>query len=545
MRRRWPLLVLVVLLLVALYPLLTYGRAGDEPGAGEATKIGRYDSVYEIDAHGDALVTETVELEIPKRVQVQGLRRVFDEVDAHARGARRVPEISKVTREGRDEPFAWQSERGGRLHVLSVGEQGTFLDPGTHTYVLQYEMKGLFVPPERGADGAALNWEVVDGRWPQPVARVRATFRLPVAPDEVACSSTDASVTCRVSGEKSSTVVVSASDLAAGTDLTVKAALREVSPSAQPAFWSARWSKVLGTQWWYVALVAAGVLYAAWLGHRLGSRTFEDDPGAPIQYVPPTAVGPHQAVFMASASTPGRLVGAALLHAAERGALVIERDGDVWRLEARDRDAPLDEVTAGLVASLGVADGDVFVLDPADGAVRARIEQVQREAETRVRAWAVRAGHLDRSGPGSLAAFGVVAAFAAFAFGIWLGRPSTSLALIPGTYAAFALPLLYRGAGVNRSPSGRRIWAQTQGFGRALGASGSGESFDFEGREELHEQYLPWAVALGCEREWDAKFRAETGTEPPRPGYLTGADSSVVALQDAVAGVQNTFSGRN
>lgn len=545
MRRRWPLLVLVVLVLVALHPLLTYGRASEEPEAGEATKVSRYDSVYEIDAQGDAWVSETVELEIPKGVQSQGLRRVFDEVDAHAKGARRVPEIGKVTREGRDESFAWQSESGGRLHVLILGEQGTFLEPGTHTYVLQYEMKGLFVPPDGGADGAALHWDVVDGRWTQPVARARATFRLPTVPDEVACSSTDASVTCRVSGAKSSTVIVSASELAAGTGLTVKAALAEVSPSAQPAFWSARWSKVLGTQWWYVALVAAGVLYAAWLGHRLGSRAFEDDPGAPIQYVPPAGAGPHQAVFVASASTPGRLVPAALLHAAERGAVAIERDGDLWRLVARDRDAPLDEVTARLMAGLGIGDEGGFVLDPGDVAVRARVEEVQREAETHVRAWAVRAGHLDRSGPGSLAAFGVVAAFAAFAFGIWLGRPSTSLAMIPGTYAALALPLLYRGAGTNRSPSGRRIWAQTQGFGLALGASGSRERFDFAGREELHGQYLPWAVALGCEREWDAKFRAETGAEPPHPGYLTGAESSVVALQDAVEGVQNTFSGRN
>lgn len=535
MRRTWPVLVLVVLVLVALHPLLTYGRAGDRSDAVDRSTISRYDSVYEVDARGDALVTETIALEIPKGARTQGLRRVFDEVDSRAKGARRVPEVSKVTREGRDEPFTWESEGGGRLHVLNMGEQELRLAPGTHTYVLQYEMKGLFVPTE-GGGGAQLHWDVLDGRWLQPVARARATFRLPMAPTGVTCTRSDPSRKCWVSGEESSTVVVTASDLATGTRMTVEAGVPDATPSAQPAFWSARWSKVLGTQWWYATLVGVGILYAAWLGHRLGSRTLQDDPEAPVQYVPPAGVGPHQAVFVATASTPSRLFVAAVLHAAERGALTIERDGEVWRIEARDLTVPLDEVTAGLVTGLGLVEGEAFVLDPGDGSVRARLDQVNSEAAARVRAWAVRAGHLDQSGPGSLAAFAVVAAFAAFAFGIWLGRPSTSLALIPGTYAALGLPMLCRGAGMTRSPSGRRLWAQTQGFGAALGASGGGESFDFDGREELHGQYLPWAVALGCEREWDAKFRADTGAEPPCPAYLTGVEPAVAELLDAAVG---------
>lgn len=551
MPRTWPLLVLVVLVLVALHPLMTYGRAGDQPAADDQARVSRYDSVYEVDAQGDALVTETIEVEIGEGGQSQGLRRVFDEVDPYAKGARRVPEVSKVTRDGREQPFTWEDVAGGRLHVLSVGVQGSRVEPGTHTYVLQYSMEALFVTPEGGGEGAELHWDVLDGRWLQPVTRARATFRLPVVPDAVACTSSDESNECRVSGEKSSTVVVSASGLAAGTRLTVQAGLPDVAPSAQPAGWSARWSKVLGTQWWYVALVAAGILYAAWLGNRLGSRTFEQDPGAPLQYAPPTGVGPHQAVFVATAGTPPQLAAAALLHAAERGAVAISRDGEVWRVEARDLSVELDEVTAAFVAALGVGEGETFLLDPADAASRARVAEARSVAKSRVLAWALRTGHMDRVGPGTLPAFGVVAAFAAFVFCIWLGRPSTSLALIPGTYAALGLPLIYRGTGLTRSPSGRRLWAQAQGFGAALGSSASSESFDFAGREELHGQYLPWAVALGHEHEWDATFRAETGRDPAVPPYLTGLGASGVggtggpSPAEAVSGLMSAMAGES
>ncbi len=53
-----------------------------------------------------------------------------------------------------------------------------------------------------------------------------------------------------------------------------------------------------------------------------------------------------------------------------------------------------------------------------------------------------------------------------------------------------------------------------------LSTPASKERFEFAGREELYTAYVPWAVAFGCADAWAAKYRTETGSEPPVPAYL-------------------------
>jgi uncharacterized membrane protein len=46
------------------------------------------------------------------------------------------------------------------------------------------------------------------------------------------------------------------------------------------------------------------------------------------------------------------------------------------------------------------------------------------------------------------------------------------------------------------------------------------QRFDFSGRKELYTAYIPWAVAFGVADEWAAKYKLETGEEPPAPHYF-------------------------
>ncbi len=96
------------------------------------------------------------------------------------------------------------------------------------------------------------------------------------------------------------------------------------------------------------------------------------------------------------------------------------------------------------------------------------------------------------------------------------------IALIPGALAAGAAPVLASGASTKRTAKGRDLWSRVGGFKRVLSTPSSQNRFDFSGRQELYTAYIPWAVAFDCADEWAAKFRAETGQEPPVPAYFPG-----------------------
>jgi len=98
----------------------------------------------------------------------------------------------------------------------------------------------------------------------------------------------------------------------------------------------------------------------------------------------------------------------------------------------------------------------------------------------------------------------------------------SSIALIPGALAAGAAPVLAAGASTRRTATGRDLWSRVGGFYRVLSTPSSQNRFDFSGRGDLYTKYIPWAVAFDCADEWAAKYRVETGAEPPVPAYFPG-----------------------
>lgn len=544
MRRVWPLLLLALVALAVIHPLFTYGMGSTSVAkADEVTSISRLDTVFEVGPDGRALVTETITVTFPEEHPRHGIFRFFDEVDPHDDRARRVPEIDSVTRDGRAEEFAWETRAQGRFHVLVLGRDDVVLDPGTHTYVIQYALDRLLVAPTQGT-GARFVQDVVPGGWQQPISQARVTVRLPASSGGATCTlGPAAEQECEVSRGGTSTVVATASDLPPRTALTLDVTVPEVEPSGSELLWSPRVARILGVKPWYVALVGAGVAYAAWLGRRLGRRSVERSPEVLRRTVPPSAVGPHQALFLAHGEVPDEAFGGALLLAAQRGAVRLSQDEGGWTLAPGDSDVEVDEVTAWILESLGVSRGETVRFDRADAESGEKILAAREGARAQAVFWAERNGFVEGGGAGKLGAFGVVAAFAAFAFLLWLGRPSTSLAAIPGVYAACALPLLRRGASTVRTESGRRVWAETVGFAAALRGDGDADTFDFSGREGLHADHLPWAVAFGLEERWAHRFRAETGLPVPEPLYVTGlwsgADATSMPAADFVSVVDS------
>lgn len=560
MRRALPWILLTLVVLGVLHPLLTYGQVEGED-VDEPTTITRYDAVFDVDDSGDLDVVETLEVDFPEDDR-HGVFRFFDEVDPNAPHSRRVPTVTTVTRDGRPEPYTWESEGGGRYHVLKVGDADVTLPTGTHTYVLRYRMAGVLSAPASG-DGSRFRWDVVPGGWAQAIDEARLTVRLPDEPKAVACTvvpAENANSACAVTGEGTSTLLLKARGLDPRTRITLDAALPNAAPSDAELAWSPRAARIVGTEPLYVAVVAAGVVYAGWLGRRLASRTFEEPVGEQARYEPPVGVGPHQALYLAGEGVPDEAFVASLLLAAERGAVRLERAVDEsWTVVPVDGTVDLDVVTCGVLVKLGVLDGSgaagqALTVHPDDAETGRLLQQVRSDAVKETRAWAVETGHVTLSGVNRLGVFGVLAGFAvSVALMVW-GTPSTSLALIPGVYAAMGVPMLFPGATTVRSESGRRVWAQVVGFRQVLAGS-DGRPFDFAGREQLHSAYLPWVAAFGCGDAWDLTFAEETGNVVPTPlwvdGYHFGADSTANTLvrdfdwsvSGAVEGYESTLSG--
>lgn len=528
MRRVLPWILLALVVLGAAHPLVTYGSGGDEEGA-EGTRIPRYDAVFEVTDSGDLDVVETLEVDFPDEGK-HGIFRFFDEVDPNAPRTRRTPDVTTVTRDGRAEPYSWSTTGGGRHHSLKVGDENVTLEPGVHTYVLRYTVDGVLTPAD--GEGARLRWDLVPGGWAQSIDFARLTVRLPEAPQDVSCEvvpSSNSRSACAVEGEGTSTLLLTVSGLDPRTRVTLDLGLPGATPAPDELPWSPRAAQVLGTHWPNTAFIGLGVLYAGWLGRHLASRTVEAPVDAPVQYAPPPGVGPHQALFVTHERVPESALVASLLHAAELGAVRIERfEDDDWAVEPLDDRVGLDPITRQVLVDL-----EVFRADGGLGATRHvrrwnvedgnLLQTVRADADAATRAWALESGHLVKSGPGVLGAVGVTAGFVAYLVLVVVGVPGTALALIPGAYAALGLPMLFPGASTQRTDTGRRIWAHTEGFRQALSTPSSQQPFDFAGREELQPRYVPWAVAFGCAESWSLKFSDETGRQAPDPVWVVGS----------------------
>jgi len=184
--------------------------------------------------------------------------------------------------------------------------------------------------------------------------------------------------------------------------------------------------------------------------------------------------------------------------------------------------ARVDPVT-GRVARLLPAQGGTFVATPRDVSTGKILQSELGSFTAETRSWAREAGLIVSSGLGGAGGWLAVAAgLAAVLLALLNPFTMSVLAVVPGVFALFALPLVRRGSGTKRTAAGRDLWSRVGGFHRVLSTPSSVQRFDFSGHRELYTAYIPWAVALGCADEWAAKYRTEMGEEPPAPGYFAG-----------------------
>ncbi|HEX6149207.1 DUF2207 domain-containing protein [Nocardioides sp.] len=512
---------LVVLGAAVLFPSWVFDLAS--PGdVAEPTTITRYVARFTVDPDGTMRAVETIDVRVSTNDR-HGIFRFFDRADRSAPHLRRDPYDVGVLQDGEPAQVELLTEDHGRFLVAKIGDPDRTLTQGVHTYRISYAVDDVLID-DPGGEGSRFYWQVLPGGWAQDVQLFRASVRLPTNSTDLQCAiGTGTTSPCPwLTGEGSEVVRLGPFGTEAFTPATVQADLATPVPplKGEEFAWGPEYDPVLGPVPVLVLVVIAG-LGALVVGLWLSYRVFERTPPFPLQYAPPPGIGPAQAAYVLHERVGREQFVATVLHAAEQGVVELQRGGDTWTIRDRGDWGRLDPVSSGL-ASLTGSTGSFSASAGGVSAGQRLKEQLDR-FEDDVEQWARRERLVVRGPLGGVGGALVVVSFcAAIAIGVTALFGMSLLAIVPGLFAVGAVGLLMPGSGTLRSRTGRDLWSRVGGFERVLATPSSKDRFDFSGREELYTAYLPWAVAFGVASQWAAKYRTETGVEPPVPAYFAG-----------------------
>lgn len=295
-----------------------------------------------LDYHGDIRVAVDAGLSVTEKIRVRaegkeirrGIYRDFPTRYRDRRGRRvRVPlEVVAVRRDGESEP--WRSEARGNGRRIYIGDSDVFLEPGEYTYEISYRTHrqvGYF----DGHD--ELYWNVTGNHWAFPIERAGATVRLPERVPERQLrlaaytgpeGANGGDYRVRVTGPG----VVrfeTTRPLGAGEGLTIAVGFPK-GVVAEPG--------AAQKQWWFLrdnAGVIAGILglLAALGWYVFAWRKVGRDPeqGAIYpRYEPPAGYSPASLRYVWRMGFDRTCFAAGLVSLAVRGALALEKEGEVY-----------------------------------------------------------------------------------------------------------------------------------------------------------------------------------------------------------------------
>lgn len=536
---------LLVLVGIMCIPALFYSSSGEaDDGTYEETTIKTYVADFDLAENGDLDVVEKLTVSFPNYGK-HGIFRFWDRIDPNDQRARRNVEDVEVTLDGENVEFEMQEEDGGRFQVAKIGSADRTLDIGNHTYEIRYHIDGVILPGTDG-DRSQFYWNLIPQGWRQTIDSAKLTVHLPAAAENLVCGVGlgDNPAACKVKGEGTDTLVITAKGLPRNTPVTIQAGLDIATPAAGNTVpWAPRWDRVLGGSGVGLVIVLLLAALGALVAALFARRSYEANPQFPLMYAPPDGLGPAQAKYIYSETVNRETYVATLMYAAEKGAIDLQKNNTAWVIS--DKNGPagwagLDPVTLGIAHLLG-GPGSSFTASPKDVVAGERLKDEIAAFEANTKQWASSQGHLVKAGLGSFGGLLVMGAFLLAIANVFANPFNLSMmGMIPGAFAVFGTPMLRTGASTKRTKSGRDLWSRVGGFRRILSTPSSEARFDFGARKDLYTEYVPWAVALGCADEWAEKYRVEMATEPPVPSYF-GAGYAGAYAGSAVSSMVSDF----
>ena len=462
-----------------------------------------------VDIDASLTVTEVITVNVEGDSIRHGIKRDFPTAYAGRRGQRvRVGfDVLQVKRDGRPEPYSIESISNGKS--IKIGDADVWLQNGAHAYEITYRTTrqiGFFEKFDE------LYWNVTGNGWDFAIDRATAIVHLPYgarieqhseytgAQDSAA---NDSEVTA-ASGNYYSATTTRRLDRHEGFTVAVAWQKGIVTPPSGSQKW--RWwlGDNAGIFGLIVTLLAAAAYYLyAW------NKVGRDPPTGTIipLFAPPRNLGPAGTRYVWKMGFDNQAFAAALVGLAVKKRLKIGEDGSftITKLQPPAGAPPLTAAEQALYAAL--PSGTTTLEQSNHAAVRA----VRTALEDSL------------SGEYEGTVFMRNLGWFAIGAGISIAGLAISALLLSSTgspvfYMLVGAAMLLGVMGLAfffllRAPTvpGRRLLDQIEGF-RLYMTTAEEERLKVlhppEKTPELFERYLPYAMALDCENEWNAKFAA-------------------------------------
>jgi uncharacterized membrane protein YgcG len=516
-------------LLACLACLLPMTLTADE-------RILDYQSDIRVEPGGELTVTERIRVRAEGRDIRRGIYRDFP-TDYRDRWGNHVTAAFQpltVRRDGQPEP--WHTKRYGNGVRVYFGSADRLLEPGIHEYEFTFATNrqlGFF------DDHDELYFNAIGNGWKFPIDRGVATVTLPfaVAPDRLQTHAYSGAYGGKESDARINVMsgnrvrFETTAPLPPRHGLTIAVGWPKGLIPEPDAAQKIRWFLEDNAA---VLILLAGLLapmaWYFWAWYRVGR---DPEKGIVIpRFEPPQGLSPAACSYVRQMAFSKDALTAAIISLAVKGQLVIEEDGDDYKLlrPASTPGAVLTRGESAVLTQLLPLPGDRIEMDNENY----HEFQAARDALKKAlkREYLGRLFNLNSIYLAPPVLMTVAAAIVAIFFH---GGPAAWISYAVASLLMHGLFLFLLRA---PTPAGRRVMDEIEGFGMYLGTAEQDRLDRMRSptlTPEVFEGFLPYAYALGVENTWCLRFAREMPRELRdqsgyHPGWYHGQFQGMAAL---------------
>ncbi len=472
--------------------------------AHAAEQVSNFDSVVTVQKSGRVDVVETITYDFGY-AQRHGIYRYIPVVyqDTNDQVFKPGFAFDSAAIDGQSTNFS--RSRNNDNEVIKIGNANSTIT-GPHVYTITYHFDSLLV----SKDGNLLRYNVTGGGWQVPINKASVSITGPTVPKLVCYAGTTGTTgkDCQIDA---ATSTVTSSNILPGNDFTIEA--------LWPVGTVARLLLPYKEPWWVGALIIAAVVYVLagiivfiaagirWIGIRSAETRAERSQTIIAQYEPPKDLTPGELGALSDNKATLVEVTASLIQAAVLGYIRIEQLSEKSLLKRADYELTKLKDFTGLSANeqyllTVLFDGktELKLTDINKTTVPAAIKKFQETLRDSLKSKGLYTKKTKFATTAAIGGLFVLIFLVVTPFIFLIG-----LALLP--IAMYC----YKRAGQSprRTPEGLEAWAYVKGFKLFLSVTEKDRLAFTDAPERTPKQFskfLPYAIALGVEKEWAKQF---------------------------------------
>ncbi len=456
--------------------------------------------------------------------------------------------LQKITRDTNPEPYQIKEHHNGV--TIIIGDRDMILSPGMHTYSLMYTTKrqlGFFESHDE------LYWNVTGNGWRLPIDKVTATVTLPqqLDPHKIHVEAYTGPQGAKGTAYAAQVTADGVAQFATTAPLGVREGLTIVvtwpkGSIPPPTAWMNFWYFVQDNYQLLIMLFLLMLWFVLYLALLIKVRKTRNFGTIIPLFTPPTSMSAAEVYYVARGhllAQPTKLLSIATVQAAVEGFLTISYEPQFLskRYTLVQKKQP-ESATSSRTPSASTA----LVLKIF--ATNERIELSEKERPTVAKTISQLTFFVSQAYDHCFSTrylfLGGISLIALALINLFLLTPWFSWGILPLLLLLFPLIRSY-------TPAGRKIMQEIEGFKLFL-ATTETERLQIIGTPptrtpELYETYLPYAMALGVEKQWTKQFtpvfaKLQAEGHPYTPVWFMGAPFTVETMPAFASSLQNSLS---